>query len=186
MTETSAHLDHQWFQRQLTRWAMFGMIYAAPCFLLAKVAGFQGSAANAAMFSGVVTWIAMMTFATTRGFWKRIEFAPFGKALRIGTIIRAGIAMISVVGAISMIIKKGEMLMLSILDYWVGLLSIGAVMGDAMEGKGAGFFQTYAITMLTGLGVFCSLGGITVGTWGIIKIGDRLKAFGEQGDEAIA
>ena len=166
---------------------MFGMIYAAPCFLLAKIAGFQGSSANAAMFAGVVTWIGLMTFATTREFWKKIEFAPFGKALRIGTIIRAGIAMISVVGAISMMIKKGEMLVLSILDYWGGLLSIGAVMGDAMDGSGAGFLQTYAITMLTGLGVFFSLGGITIATWVILKIGAKLKALGkEQGGEALA
>ena len=150
----------QWRIRQIITWSAFAFLYAAPCFILARLTGFTSLAASCAMILGVVTWIAGLCAITSTWKWRNWEAGTnFGLGLNIGRYLRGSLAVLSGVGIFAGNLSPTlELVWATLPDMWCGMMSLRITIGqDFRTVNGGAFFVTYFTTLLTGFGVLLTL-----------------------------
>ena len=104
--------DRTEFRRQLTAWAVRGVLCGAPSFCWATMICGRGREEMAAMAAGVATYVVGFAWVTSLpGYVSRTGGTAFGSALRWAADLRAGLAPLFFYGP----------------DLVLGLLSVGAV-----------------------------------------------------------
>lgn len=161
----------QWRIRQIITWSAFAFLYAAPCFILARLAGFTSYAASSAMVLGVVTWIAGLCAITSTAKWRNWEAGTnFGLGLGLGRCLRGSLAVLSGVGIFAGgQVPTASLAWATLPDMWSGLMSMRITIGPNFDVQnGGGFFVAYLTTLLTGFGVLLTLTIKTAISYGLV------------------
>jgi hypothetical protein len=159
-------IARQWMIRQIIVWSGFAFLYAAPCFILARMVGYVSMIASVAMFFGVLTFIVGLTAITSTWRWRKWEAGTsFGLALNIGRCLRGVMAVASGVSIFSPHIL---LQWAYTVDIWSGSLAMELTKPLHTKEEG-GLIDTYLTTLLTGLCVLLTLTILTAAMYGLVK-----------------
>ncbi|MEM7011572.1 MAG: hypothetical protein AAF585_08830 [Verrucomicrobiota bacterium] len=158
----------QWRNRQIATWSCFALLYAGPCYILARAAGFESYVASVAMFFGIVTYIVALSAVTSTWRWRQIENGTdFGLALHIGRGLRGIMAIFS---ALAWVFPDSVLAFAYAVDFASGNFAIGACESFRNPIDDGGFLDTYLVTLLTGFFILFSLALLTLATFVVIKL----------------
>lgn len=157
----------QWRTRQIATWSCFALLYAGPCYILARAAGYESYVASVAMFFGILTYVVALSAITSTWRWRQVECGTdFGLALNIGRYLRGILAIFS---TLAWIFPDSVLAFAYMIDFASGNVAMG-VSGAFRNPLGEGsFLDTYLVTLLTGLCILISLSLLTLATYLVLK-----------------
>jgi len=164
-----------WFLRQVVIWSIFGLVYAAPCVLLARILEPGGGVLyHLAMLCGILTWIPICAGLTSIPWWRKRVGQPLGQALRFSMIMRAVTSLLAslvLTAQLTIGLQTGPRFgwfgLPYFPDFFSGALAVQVMFGSAVTKTSLAhnFLDTYSMTMVTGALTLAALLVFTLMVW---------------------